>query len=215
MLRSLLIRKFLFIDLLTLIFLFLFAFNFALKPINAQTASIEQYAVYSALLNEIYNSTKGRNLPATSLIIQSNTRHLLMDLEEEKWAGKGIKKESTAYSPQFREAIEDYKLKKEPQIIENSLKIEADYLLIKQEELDTLLKRDNSPLKDWDAFQRKFPNAGGYYSFSRVGFNSEMTHAFVYVSFACGDTCGNGSYKFLTKESGVWKVKETIHLFVS
>lgn len=81
--------------------------------------------------------------------------------------------------------------------------------------MDSLLKSDNLLQRDWEGFQRKFPDAGGYYSFSGVGFNSEMTRAFVYVSFACGDTCGTGSYKFLTKESSVWKVKETIHLFVS
>jgi hypothetical protein len=208
-------RRLLFVHLPFLTVFFLFAFNFAIKPIKAQSAVNEQYAVYSALLNEVYYLRKVKNLPVTLLLIQNNTKHLLMDLEEEKWEGKRVKKNSIAYSPQFQEAVEDYKSKKEPQIIENSLKSEADYLLIKQEELDSLLKRDNSVFKDWEAFQRKFPKSDGYYVFSRVGFNSEKTHAFVYVSFACGDMCGKGSYKLLIKENGVWKVKETIHLFVA
>ena len=57
----------------------------------------------------------------------------------------------------------------------------------------------------WDVFYQKYPNAPGYFSFSRVGFNSNHTEALVEVSFTSGRYRGRGMLIQLRKGTdGKW-----------
>lgn len=67
----------------------------------------------------------------------------------------------------------------------------------------------------WETFHRKYPDAAGFFMLSKVGFNPEMNQAIVYRAFACGDTCGHGSYLFLIKEGEVWTIKAQAGQWVS
>lgn len=67
----------------------------------------------------------------------------------------------------------------------------------------------------WGQFYREYAGAAGFLMLSKVGFNREMNQALVYRAFACGDTCGFGSFVFLVKEGGRWKIRSVAGQWVS
>src|SRR5215813_7637139 len=69
----------------------------------------------------------------------------------------------------------------------------------------------------WEGFYERYP-AGGFYSFSAVGFNQQRTRAIVWMYYACGELCGTGTYHFLEKSGGIWRevfVKAELMMMIS
>jgi hypothetical protein len=92
------------------------------------------------------------------------------------------------------------------------------YSIIPSDETDQYFARDKDGerKKDgWKAFYEKHPNAGGFWQFSRPAYNSAGDEALVYVSHSCGWLCGTGHLYLFSKESGVWKVKNRLMLWIS
>lgn len=56
----------------------------------------------------------------------------------------------------------------------------------------------------WKTFYAKYPDSGGYFEVSRIGFNADRTLALVYAGNYCGSLCGRGSYYFYGKVNGKW-----------
>lgn len=52
-------------------------------------------------------------------------------------------------------------------------------------------------------FMLRFPQNYGYLTFSRVGFNRDLTEALFYTEHVCG-MCGEGKYVFMSKINGKW-----------
>jgi hypothetical protein len=50
---------------------------------------------------------------------------------------------------------------------------------------------------------------------SRVGFDADRTRALVYRGQMCGPLCGSGEYVLLEKRSGVWRIVDEAHLWIS
>jgi hypothetical protein len=69
----------------------------------------------------------------------------------------------------------------------------------------------------WEEFYRVHPQAAGFVTFSRPGFNSEGTEALLYVTYSCGWLCGTGYLYFLTRESSnsKWTVSNRLFLWVA
>jgi len=64
---------------------------------------------------------------------------------------------------------------------------------------------------DWDNFDRVFPDARGYLTFSRVGFDSECTQALVIFSnaYRCSGTLVRPATRkiaFFRKRNGTWEL---------
>jgi hypothetical protein len=53
-------------------------------------------------------------------------------------------------------------------------------------------------------FYTRFPESGGYYAVSAVGFNESKTRAMVNVENYCGISCAAGRYHLLEKHDGQW-----------
>jgi hypothetical protein len=83
------------------------------------------------------------------------------------------------------------------------------YKLLTQEELDNISKGG------WEDFYKKYPEAGGVWTFSRPGYNPARNEAVLSVSHWCGDLCGTGHLYFLTKQNGEWKVQNRLMLWIS
>ena len=62
----------------------------------------------------------------------------------------------------------------------------------------------------WLAFHKKFPDAWGYTSMTRVGFNRDHTEAMVYSNHECGSQCGNSDFWFLERKGDNWYIVERI-----
>jgi len=67
----------------------------------------------------------------------------------------------------------------------------------------------------WDNFYKKYPDAAGYWEFSRPGYNSLHNEAVLYVGHSCGGLCGTGHLYFLTKQNDQWRVKNRLMLWIS
>ena len=52
-------------------------------------------------------------------------------------------------------------------------------------------------------------------TFSRVGFNRDLTQAVVYLSQVAGPLGGEGVFVLLQKENGVWTPTEEITVWIS
>jgi hypothetical protein len=83
------------------------------------------------------------------------------------------------------------------------------YKIITQEELDNIFKGG------WEGFYKKYPEAGGVWTFSRPGYNPARNEAVLDVGHACGMLCGTGHLYFLTKQNGEWKVQNRLMLWIS
>ena len=57
---------------------------------------------------------------------------------------------------------------------------------------------------NWPEFYRRYPDSGGYFEVSAVGFDGSKTRAMVYVAHHCGGLCGAGSHHLLEKATGTW-----------
>jgi hypothetical protein len=67
---------------------------------------------------------------------------------------------------------------------------------------------EQSPL--WLAFHKKYPNAWGYATLSRVGFNTTHTEALIFTRHNCGSSCVNADFWFLERKNDNWYVVERI-----
>jgi hypothetical protein len=66
----------------------------------------------------------------------------------------------------------------------------------------------------WDNFYKKYPDSGGYVSFSAVGFDNAREHAVAYMGIRCGMLCGFWGPHFFEKRDGKWtEVSVTAHYF--
>jgi len=84
------------------------------------------------------------------------------------------------------------------------------------EEINKLFENNAVGGKDgWEIFNKKYSNANGFISVSRVGFNKSKTQALIAVSHSCGWRCGEGSYKLLTKKNNTWEIEKSFTTLVS
>jgi hypothetical protein len=88
----------------------------------------------------------------------------------------------------------------------------APYVLISQAELDGLFPGGEA---DWGGFRARYPDAGGYQSLSRVGFNADLTQALVYRGAMADYLAGGGNYYLMNKVNGVWTVDQTVMVWIS
>jgi hypothetical protein len=66
----------------------------------------------------------------------------------------------------------------------------------------------------WDNFYSRYPDSGGYVSFSAVGFDSAREHALAYMGIGCGMLCGFWGPHFFEKMDGKWtEVSVTANYF--
>lgn len=166
----------------------------------------EEYAVYSALINDDLKESDGDGKSR-----DKNDRVLIIDDRPSLWDG-----EIPGEQSQFFEELKKSAPELEPETIndlivksnvvttlERKFNIKIKYALVSDEEIDALFKEGAG---GWEAFHKKFPKSNGILTLSRVGFNAEKTQALVYKGWSCGGLCGGGGYTLLTKKKGVWVV---------
>ncbi|HEX8748752.1 MAG TPA: hypothetical protein VF717_16385 [Pyrinomonadaceae bacterium] len=170
----------------------------------------EEYAVYSALINEDLKESAGeRQDPGERVLIINDSPSLWQGFMLDK--SKNFFDELKNSSPDLQpETVNDLQVKSQNATsrLEPKLSIKIKYILAKDEELDDLFK--NNVMGGWEAFHKKYPKSSGFLVFSRVGFNSDKTQAVVYKGWSCGGLCGGGGYLLMTKKNGVWRVSRGI-----
>lgn len=175
-----------------------------------QSYTEEEYAVYSAVIEDFQKrAVMGQSRAQGVVIISQTAPDSLTD-------GMGVYAIERSMGEQRlpeRELLENYEIRnRRRSMLDASFKSSLDYKLITTEEVERLFDKQGGW---WQEFFQKYPNTHGLFSFSGVGFNAEFNRALVFLAFTCGGTCGNGTYYVLTKHNGVWRVHETIGVWIS
>ncbi len=206
--------------------LILIGFSFMNDSIRGRTR-IETYEVYSNYLNadlkERDNSAPNSDIPgwpATSktanilIVIQDKTQRSPAD------AGNGILNgfrsllfgnlrahnrvssvgTATYWNFVLRNLWTEF-------LEDSSFKLNIRHKLATTAETDLLYRRPNE-------FDRLFPEAYGYFTFSAVGFNSLHTEAYFYAEHQFG-MAGHGNYVLMQKINGRWHTVQTQYTWVS
>ena len=179
---------------------------------NVQKDSLDEtYAVYSALLKNI-NLSPENGEKVNLLVINENTD---TDRSTRTPIDRVMRNLKVDLTSEFKAALEDYKVKnKEPQKLTKSFDLKQDLVFISRDEFGAFFKGNNLK-KNWETFYDKYPNSAGFVTLSKVGFDAEKKHAFVYVELSCGGLCADAGYRLLTKEEGIWKETKRATAWVS
>jgi len=159
----------------------------------------EEYAVYSALLNEIKVSPKdGKEVKL--LVINDHTKgpdKTCSPEEIDRWYDRMIVVE---LKPLLENLMEKNRSSKS---LHMKFGVNKKYVLFNAQNYSSIF--ENIELDGWTDFYKKYPASSGYITFSRVGFNSDGTKAVIYREVSCGGLCGYGDYILLSKDNGTWK----------
>ena len=175
----------------------------------------EKYAVYSALIRDMYLE-EGVRL----LVIQHAEVCPASNDEAPDEKVEDMRRQMDEYAikelPELkRETIDDFHAKaKQCSPFRKQLDIPIKYTLVSAKDLESLFPKGEFD-RAWRRFYSKYPNSSGIISFSNVGFNAEMNQALVSTGRGCGGLCGAGHYVLLSKDDGKWNVKSKTMTWVS
>ena len=147
----------------------------------------EAYAVYAALMPKL---EPARATGASRLVIQAES------VTNPKCGLKGKPLEE-----EWRGVIDDFNREnaRVRRILPNFPTMGLPFRVVESAEIESALA-----VNGWPGFYVVFPDTGGYYRVSAVGFNREKTWAMVYIEYGCGNLCGGGRHSLLEKRDGQW-----------
>jgi len=158
----------------------------------------EEQAIYSLFLNPTSKPV---------LILEETSTNIGNDNPQETidYIKSGLENVSN-------EVIDNY-LARNPQRIKLSpdMNLGVEYILLSSDELAEISSQPN-----WgERLTEKYPGSYGYTIFSRVGFNSTLDQALIYVGNVAGPLMGSGSYYLMEKQNGKWILKDEINVWIS
>ena len=173
---------------------------------TAPTSAIaEEYAVYEAVIESLH-LTEGIELIA----IKNRTATDVSPGESLDSEVEYIREElGTAIE---LETLDDYRAKnRRSHQLDADLSLDVPYVLLSEAELAEIFEQGGG----WNQFYKVYPNSQGIMTLSRVGFNTQIDQALVYVGNRSDDKVGEGYYVLLTKKGGVWTVDNVVMAWIS
>jgi len=178
----------------------------SLRTLHQMKISKEEYAVYSAVISNMFAGGKvtfDTQAKVKLLVITDHTITTLRAFPVENQDWKYLKERLPEVSQKM---FNDFAAKnKEVQKLKDNFEIELKRTLIKKDEIEEIFKdRENG----WERFYKSFPDSGGFIGFSRVVFNVEKKQALVYMEHNCHDLCASGHFVLLKKGKEGWVVEK-------
>ena len=161
----------------------------------------EEYQVYSALIEEQFfeKVIVIRDHTFCEIFPETNLDETLQALQEHMPAIE-------------QEVLEDFLTKNEQEYpLGRSFKTNSIIIFISDEKIEEIFQGTFY----WLEFYIRYPLSQGIMGLSRVGFNSEMNQALVYMENASGSLSGEGLYILLVKENGVWIIQDRRLVWIS
>ena len=173
-------------------------------PTPQYSREVEEYAVYSAIIQTRYIDTQE---PALIVISdQTDLDYFEGELSEH------LESIRQGLPDLTDEVCADFEAQnKQPQPLKSLFTISVKYVFISPQEIQTTFKKQDG----WDIFYAKYPNAQGFMHLSGVGFNSQMDMALVYVDNMHYALAGEGHYVLLKKVNGQWTVQDQTMVWIS
>jgi hypothetical protein len=170
--------------------------------------TLEDYAVYAALVDGLGGPEDPEEAWKEKQVFVQDVTGADRDLRSH-WGRWGFRSKSKAAPG--HDTVVDFERKARSSC---ALKPQSGdamrYKLISKEELDKAFNGG-----DRQGFYKKYPDAGGVWTFSRPGYNSARNEAVLSVSHWCGSLCGTGHLYFLARQNGQWKVRNRLMLWIS
>lgn len=173
----------------------------------------EQYAVYSTLIKDLYIDERTK-----LLVFDEETTGCLPPIDNEEMIGLKQQMEDYAInelSALLPQTISDFQNKsRQCNLLDSQFSSPIKFVIASKSDISNIF-RENDIIDGWQRFYEKFPNSSGLINYSNIGFNSEMTQAFVYTGRGCGGKCGAGYYVVLQKKRNIWVVVDKFNSWVS
>lgn len=159
-----------------------------------RTRNIEEAKVYSALINNQLEDPLGY-LSLGEPIVFINYSYF-EDFEDD-YLFSTIKSIDN-------ETVEDFRKNNQTSdLLDTPLTINKKYEYVPLPSNDT----------EWLQFQENYPNVISIATLSKIGFNSKLDQALVYMAYYCGDECGLAKIYFLVRKGDLWNVKGSLDLW--
>lgn len=176
-------------------------------PVPASTPSAEEFdaeeqAVYAALLYNLYSAASYviMDTTATGPAGVGDTASTLDRIVQDM---RGVD-QKTADSFRVRNDV--------AHAVRSDLDLGSAYVLLNQGEMSLIFSQNRD---GWQAFYDRYPDASGITTLSRVGFNSTLDQALVYVGTMSNWLAGGGYYVLLKKINGSWMVDQQVMTWIS
>ncbi|HET6975131.1 MAG TPA: hypothetical protein VFI24_02325 [Pyrinomonadaceae bacterium] len=165
-------------------------------------ASTEEYAVYSAVIANMFpdekraDDSKDKVIPLVILNVTGTDRPRPKEVQGELYFKQMF--------PTLPAGVaQDYNARNnEPARLKESFDLKLKYILVDDKEIKKIFDVG----RNWEEFYKRYPGSRGFILLSRVGFNAEMNQALVYIQHSCGGLCGTGNYMLLEKKDDRWQV---------
>jgi hypothetical protein len=198
--------------LLSILLVFACSFSFFAQS----NVTKEDYTVYSSVLRNIRLEALKESKTKFSFVILDDTSSNLNIFDE--YTAK-----------RFRGLLRDFKRKNRTSSkLEKLFRVQYKYEITNQSKIDELLKIGSKEFKRieaeykarnivigmgigdiiWEPFYEKYPNANGYYQFSRVGFSADKRFALVLVEGKGGSWDSQMQY-ILREVKGRWTIYQS------
>jgi hypothetical protein len=173
-------------------------------------ASEEDFTVYGALIEYLYEQEFLANEKKLLVIHSQTVRGIYFDGNLDKTL-RYVKKGLPALLP---EILESYKaINRKAHTLVGRLPIKSDHIYVTSKDVTDMF-REKSGVDGWKSFYLRYPEAGGLLGFSRVAYNKSGTEALVFASCVKNSMNFFTCYYLLVKEDGLWKVRGEVVMAV-
>ena len=162
----------------------------------------EEYAVYAALIDTGFDLIR--------FIYSRDEVHLIVIIDHTSGGKAGSDLEETLEwvteeMPEVeQETCDNFLIKNEQSYpLGDFFNLTTTVILLSNEEARKIFQEGGG----WKEFYMRYPISQGIMDLSRVGFNSEMNQALVYLANVAEDSIGSGYYVLLRKENNVWIIQ--------
>lgn len=170
------------------------------------SAATEEYAVYAAIIEWGFLTESTRLIVVTDhtaagLFVEESLDEQMIEYIRDNM-GTDLQAET----------LNDYLAKNEETYeLEKRFPLNMQYVLISEAELSKIFEDGEG----WDQFYETYPNSQGTMTLSRVGFNTNMDQALVYVGNQAHYLAGIGYYVLLAKEESAWAIENAVVAWIS
>jgi hypothetical protein len=169
---------------------------------SAEQMDAEEQAVYAALLQKLYS--------ASSYVIMDTTSTAPGGVADTAATLERILVDMQGVDPLTADSFSSRNVDSHP--VHASMDLGASYVLLSQAEMNSFF----GPNRDgWQSFYNQYPDAPGITTVSRVGFNTSLDQALVYIGTMSHYLAGAGYFVLLKKVNGAWIVDQQVMTWIS
>ena len=169
---------------------------------SAEQIDLEEQAVYASLLRSLYASS--------SYVLMDATATSPGGVDETASILDRILLNMTSVDPQTADSFRVRNDAAWP--VRPDMDLGSAYVLLGQAEMTQIFSQNRD---GWQLFYERYPGAPGITTLSRVGFNTALDQALVYVGTMSHWLAGAGYFVLLNKVDGSWLVDQQVMTWIS